>query len=156
MGLDLTWADAAAVMHRRDECWRSGDECRHQPSCRENVEPIPEEAELPYRQFVDVSEIMMRLGMGYEAEAMSFASFGETGELRDASWEARDVAWRSQRVPGKKGIALFKLRSNDWWLVTVPEIGEALAAYDVVPERERAVLESGKKWAAWITWLRQS
>jgi hypothetical protein len=32
----------------------------------------------------------------------------------------------------------------------------ALAAYATVPERERAELEAGEKWAAWIEWLRQS
>jgi hypothetical protein len=57
---------------------------------------------------------------------------------------------------GKRGIALFKLRSNDRWLVTVPEIEEALSAYAAVPERERTELETGKKWTAWIEWLRSS
>jgi hypothetical protein len=155
MGLDLTWADAAAVIHRREACQKAGQQCPHEPDCHDAIEPFPEEVDFPYRQFVDVSEIMVRLAMGYEAKSRSFKSFSE-GELRDASWDDRDMAWRSQRVPGKKGIALFKLRTNDWWLVTVPEIDEALEAYAAVPERERAELESGKKWAAWIEWLRQS
>jgi hypothetical protein len=148
MGLDLTWADAAAVMRRRDECWESGGECDHQPSCRDDVEPFPEEIEFPYRQLDDVAKIMERLGMGYEGAILPDEVFSES--------EMREEAWRWQRLPGKTGIALFKLRSNDRWLVTVPEIDEALAAYAAVPERERAELETGKKWAAWIEWLRQS
>jgi len=155
MGVDLTWAAVAAIVHRREACQKSGPECGHESNCHDDIEPFSPEVEFPYRQFVDVSETMIRLGMGYEAEARSFKSFSE-GELWGASWDERDVAWRSQRVLGKKGIALFKLRTNDWWLVTVPEIDEALAAYAAVPEHERTELETGQKWAAWIEWLRQS
>jgi hypothetical protein len=148
VGLDLTWADAAVVMRRRARCWDSGSECDHRPSCRDDVDLIPDEAEFPYRQLNGVPESMERLGMGYEGEILPEQAFSES--------ELREEAWRRQRLPGKRGIALFKLRSNDGWLVTVPEIDEALAAYAAAPEHERAELEAGKKWAAWIEWLRQS
>jgi len=148
MGLDLTWADAAAVMRRRDECQESGEDCGHQPGCRDDIEPFPVEVEFPYRQLHDVSKIMERLGMGYEVEHLPDEAFSES--------EMRAEAWRWQRLPGKTGIALFKLRSNDRWLVTVPEIDEALAAYAGVLERERVEFEADKKWAAWIEWLRRS
>lgn len=146
MGVDLTWADVAAVLRQREDCYDSGVECCHEPRCFGGEELIPDESELPYRRLDDVSRIMERLGMGYGGDFLPRSAFSES-ELREGSW-------RWQRVPGKYGIALFKLDSNDNWLVTVPEIEEALAAYDAVPESERAELEKGKKWAAWIDWLR--
>ena len=148
MGLDLTWIDAAELMRRRDACWDSGTECDHQPSCRVDIELIPMAAEFEYRQFDDVSTVMERLGMGYPGRPLPFEVFSET--------EMRQGAWRWQRLPGKWGIALFKLQGNDGWVVTVPEIDEALTAYAAVPERERTELETGRKWAAWIGWLRDS
>jgi hypothetical protein len=145
VGIDLELADVAAARYQLGACQDSGIPCGHDPDCAENVQRLLARgpAEFPYRRFRDLNETMRLTGMGYEAESTPFPADDRTAVDR----------WRAQTVPGKSGIAAFKLRSNDRWLVTVREIDEALAAYATVPADRRAALESDPKWADWLRWL---
>jgi hypothetical protein len=48
---------------------------------------------------------------------------------------------------------VFKLRTNDRWLVTAREVEEALEAYAGTPVEVRAGLELDSGWVAWVVWL---
>ncbi|MEU8077197.1 hypothetical protein AB0B31_17310 [Catellatospora citrea] len=165
MGMDLEWAILPEAVEdaRRQAvgCGSSGVPCGHDPDCRRNLARLLAPCEFGYRQFHSVTETMLLLGMGYEAEPMKPAlPSGLNSQNKDADpehqrlWDEAWHAWEAQRIPGRTGIALFKLRSNDGWLVTVDEIEEALTAYEAVPAADRVLMEATEKWAAWVEWLR--
>jgi hypothetical protein len=167
MGLDLEWAvlpePVATARRQVQECGRSGKPCDHEPDCSRNYSQLIASCEFEYRRFHDIGETMLLHGMAYEAEPREpepELPAGLTEKIEDADpvsrriWDEAWSAWESQRVPGMAGIPLFKLRSNDRWLVTVGEIEEALAAYESVPQDEKLLLETYPKWVSWLEWLR--
>ncbi|MFG3705992.1 hypothetical protein ACGF7U_14845 [Micromonospora sp. NPDC047670] len=157
MGLDLSLADVAAAVYQYDRCRDSGKPCHHDPNCAERYQAVSviDPWEFRYRQFVDIREGMLLTGMGYEADIAPWEPYVGTGRgvSDEAAALAWDVAWRSQTTPGRLGIPLFKLGSNDRWIVTAREIDEALVAYAKAPASHRAELESRPKWVAWLEWL---
>jgi len=138
-------------------CQDSGRPCAHDPDCEAKLYRLLNRgpSEFPYRQFGAINKNMQLTGMGYDAEPEPSTILVDNPDDEPAQQdrEAADLSWRSQTVPGKTGIPAFKLRSNDRWLVTTPEIDEALAAYAKVPVEQRASLETDPKWVGWLQWL---
>ena len=73
----------------------------------------------------------------------------------DAHDRARDGA-----PENTTGIAIYKLGSNDGWLVTEVELRAALKSWDAAaPEQQaaaavRAQLRDAERWPAWIAYMR--
>jgi hypothetical protein len=157
VGIDLELADVAAARYRLIACLESGQPCPHDADCEAELYRLRARgpSEFPYRRFSAINETMRLTGMGYEADPAPPAS--QTGDPDHPQTredrEAQDLRWRAQTVPGRTGIPAFKLRSNDRWLVTAPEVDQALAAYARVPADQRAALEADPVWAAWLQWL---
>ncbi|WP_436533262.1 hypothetical protein [Actinoplanes sp. HUAS TT8] len=156
MGIDLELADCAAAKERLAACEAAGPLCPHEPDCEAKVyrslaraaDDRPGEvspSEFRYRHFADINQNMRLLGMGYAAEPE------DSGDEPEP--EFAGLGWRTDTPRGRRGIAAFKLESNDRWFVSRREIDEALTAYAEAPAETRATLETDEKWASWIRWL---
>lgn len=88
-------------------------------------------------------------GMGYVRTTMARLGMAFDAPLRDDD-EPGSHQWTKQRADGV-GIPLFKLQSNDEWIVTPEEIEEALDAYARTEEDEDDEL-----WRTWVEWLRRT
>ena len=93
--------------------------------------------------------------MGFEATPSPYPALSNGSESTGGDDEA-DLRWRSQRVPGRQGIPLFKFQSNDEWVVSVPEIEEAIAAYGRAPAQVRTELEEDRRWRTWLAWVHEA
>lgn len=67
--------------------------------------------------------------------------------------EARDKVLGAMAEP-VVGIPIFKLGSNDGWIVTPDELRVALAKYDAATLDDLAHIPDGDWWPKWIEYLR--
>ena len=156
MGLDLAWAvlppDTVARLDEIRACG-SGRPCGHDPRCSDAYSEIARGYEFRYRRLERFVRPMLELGMGFEAGQLDI----DAGQAfaNPAGWLAYDAAAAQERRPsGLSGIPVFKLRSNDAWLVTAREVTEALAHYDALPQSARDGCEADDSWRDWLAWLR--
>lgn len=108
-------------------------------------EAQPNEFQLTAGSVVDLQNTMLRLGMldldtqagrfpryeDYGVTAAIIAEFNETGEegRELAGFNAMADAVRDRQAENPTGIPLYKIKTNDKWLVTPNEITAALGAY---------------------------
>jgi hypothetical protein len=95
---------------------------------------------------------MLELGMGFEEGGLNIDDGQAFAD--PAGWPAYDAAAKARRPSGLSGIPVFKLRSNDGWLVTAREVEEALAHYDALSPSVRNRYEAVESWRDWLDWLR--
>lgn len=166
---DLEWVDlpepAASARARYEACdWLDDPPCPHDPPCLDTYLTLA----APYQFHVTVFgmgqyiDAMRRAGMCFDAEPVPFPGrqySSEQWQTATAAEQQADrelrAAYSAQRVPGRKGVPVFKLTSNGPWTVTAEETAEALSAYEAAPDdlRDRLVATNAY-WPAWIDWLR--
>lgn len=157
MSYEFQWIAApqpsAAERDRFAACWRRLA-CDQQPECRIHCCDQWGQFNIGFNAS-SIGTFRQRLldtGMGFDAEPGPYPRLSD-GPESIAEKDEADLQWRSQRVPGRRGIPLFKFRSNDEWVVTVPEIEEAIAAYQAAPEQLRTDLEEDRRWRTWLAWV---
>jgi len=155
MGLDLAWAvlppDVVARREEIEACGLRGG-CSHDPHCFEAQSELARSYEFRYRRLERFVVPMLELGMGFEGGQLDIDAGQAFAD--PAGRPSYDAATQAGRPCGLSGIPVFKLRSNDAWLVTAREIEEALAHYVTVPGPVRDGYEADASWSDWLTWLR--
>jgi hypothetical protein len=78
----------------------------------------------------------------------------------EKAWEANEVAWEAIRRwhPEAPGIAVWKLGSNDGWLVTPLECQGAIARWMAAgsPNPPGADRAECAEWRRWVDYIRQA
>lgn len=171
MGYDLEWAILPAPAIEAERCISTlprGAVCAHDLDCAQVYASAmaPAEYRLNAYSLAVILPTMLATGMCYEADIQPESAFSDVGPMAvdlapspgrfRPDFDASFLAWAQQSAPGQTGIPAFKFRSNDWWHVTVPEIHQALAAYERADLETKAQAEATERWTHWMDWLRES